>query len=219
MSDAECNVMDSYKPFCSEVGVYSRGGTLRMVQCIRDTCSFQSIACRSMLEWYECSDTGEVRLIQAIFEVPVQVPLVKIDIEVNGQRHTVLCGLVDHLLNGMTLLFGNDYNYLFPLTVAVITRGQTKRFEHRPTGVNDDTVHEGTGIHVNGDGVQTVHDETRDDIQSNSSTELMVSGDARRNERRLQAINDVCVSGPEVCVSMSVGSDDRWRFSRWRFGV
>src|SRR6218665_640555 len=48
MSEAECNALDSYKQFCSEVGIYSRGGTLRTVQCVRDSCSFQSLACRSM---------------------------------------------------------------------------------------------------------------------------------------------------------------------------
>ena len=53
----------------------------------------------------------------------------------------MLCGLVDHLLNGITL-FGNDYEYLCLLTVAVITRGQSKRMNHRPTGVNDDTVND-----------------------------------------------------------------------------
>src|SRR6218665_3186877 len=44
MSDAECNIINSYKPFCSEVGVFSRGGTLRTAQCLRNLCSFQSLA-------------------------------------------------------------------------------------------------------------------------------------------------------------------------------
>ena len=98
--------------------------------------------------------------------------------------------------------------------MSVITRGQAKRLEHRPT------VHDDTGVHVNGDEtrddteVNLVNDvglQTHTNTRSDSSTELMVSGDARRNGRRLQAINDVCVSVPEVCVSTSVRSDDNTR--------
>lgn|SRR6218665_2294319 len=60
MSSVECNVLDSSKQFCYEVEVNSKGGTLRKVQTIRDSCSFQTLACRLMLEWYEYSDTKEV---------------------------------------------------------------------------------------------------------------------------------------------------------------
>lgn len=61
-----------------------------------------------------------------MFGDPVQVSSVKVDVEVNGQRETLLCGLVDRLLNGITLLVGNYYDHLFPLNVAVVTRGQAK---------------------------------------------------------------------------------------------
>src|SRR6218665_3968000 len=51
--------------------------------------------------------------------------------------------------------------------------------------------------------------QTHANTQSDSSTEVMVSGEARRNGSRRQAINDVCVNEPDVRVSsMSVGSDD-----------
>lgn len=91
------------------------------------------------------------------------------------------------------------YDSLFPLTVAVITKGQAMRVEQRPTGVNDDTVNDDTGVHVD---VNRVHDETlgntevkvrknaANDIQthtnkqSDRSNKLTVGGEARRNESR-----------------------------------
>src|SRR6218665_147942 len=48
-----CKLHDNYKPFCSEVGVFSRGGTIRKIKVFRDTSSRQSLVCENMLQWYE----------------------------------------------------------------------------------------------------------------------------------------------------------------------
>jgi len=65
---------ESYKPYCTKVGIVSRGGTCREVQILRDSGALQSIVCSSMVEWFEYVDTKEVRLIQGNFGVPVQIP-------------------------------------------------------------------------------------------------------------------------------------------------
>jgi len=67
----------SYKPFCTKVGIVSRGGTCREVQILRDSRSLQSIVCSSMVEWFEYVDTKEVRRIQGLFGAPVRIPLVR----------------------------------------------------------------------------------------------------------------------------------------------
>ena len=41
---------ESYKPFCSKVGIVSRGGTCREVQILCDSGALQSILCSSMVE-------------------------------------------------------------------------------------------------------------------------------------------------------------------------
>ena len=73
-----------------------------------DSGSLRSIVCRSMLEWFEYVDTKEVRLIQGIVGSLVQITLVEIEVEVHGKCETPLCGLVEHLFLGATLLVGND---------------------------------------------------------------------------------------------------------------
>src|SRR6218665_1320450 len=81
------------------------------------------------VQWWNCFEyveTKEVWLIQGIFGAPVQIPLVKVEVDVAGRRDKLLRGLVECLLPGATMLIDNDYSKLFPLAVNVVTRARAR---------------------------------------------------------------------------------------------
>lgn len=123
-----------------------------------------------------------------------------------------LCGLMDQLLNGITLLIGNDYDRLFPLMIADVTGGHAKRNICRlsVTVVNDDVtgVNDNTLVNDEADVQVNLADDRQEqtNTQNNGVNDLLVCSYARQNESRTKAINDACVSAPDVCVNTSVGS-------------
>ena len=109
LSEVSFRLNESYEPFCSKVGIVSIGGTCREVQIIRDSVALQSIMCSSMVEWFEYVDTKEVRLIQEIFGAPVQIPLVKVEVDIAGRREKCLCVIVESLLPEVTRPIVREY--------------------------------------------------------------------------------------------------------------
>src|SRR6218665_157160 len=70
-------------------------------------------------------DTSEHRLIQEIFGIPKEIPLVEVDFQNDKLQGKILCGLVDSLPYGVDLLVGNDLEGIMPLAVTVVTRAGT----------------------------------------------------------------------------------------------
>ena len=108
------------------MGIVSIGRTCREVQILRDSGVLQSIMCSSIFEWFQYVDTKEVRLIQGLFGAPVKIPLVKVEVDIAGRREKFVCGMVERLLSGVTMLIGNDYSELFPLSVSAVTRARLR---------------------------------------------------------------------------------------------
>jgi len=49
-----------------------------------------------------------------------------VEVDIAGRREKLLCGMVERLLPGVTMLIGNDYSELFPLSVNVVTRARAR---------------------------------------------------------------------------------------------
>src|SRR6218665_616985 len=123
MHGNECTVQDNYKAFCVYANVHSLGNDQRSICLLRDSGASRSVASQGQLHQGEYIHTGEVRLIQGIVGQPVSVPLVEILIELNGRKQWILCGLVPSLPQDISVIIGNDYSNLLPVSVGVITRG------------------------------------------------------------------------------------------------
>src|SRR6218665_3666158 len=134
-----------------------------------------------MVGWFEYVDTKEVRLIQGIFGAPVRIPLVKVEVDIAGRREKLLCGMVERLLPGVSILIGNDYSELFPLSLNVATRA-------RMNGCDSDVVHS-----------EVASQHTDEDRQSSVINDCAVSSEVRRamdnsNESTHVSNNDVGVA-------------------------
>src|SRR6218665_649877 len=121
--DNELAVQDNYKAFCVKADVLSLGRAQRTILLLRDSGASRSAASRGQLHQGEYIHTGKVCLIQGVVGLPVSVPLVEILIELNGRKQWILCGLVSSLPQDISVIIGNDYPNLLPVSVVVITRG------------------------------------------------------------------------------------------------
>jgi len=123
----ECTVQNNDKAFCVYANVHSLGNDQRSICLLRDSGASRSVASQGQLHQGEYIHTGEVRLIQGIVGQPVSVPLVEILIELNGRKQWILCGLVPSLPQDISVIIGNDYSNLLPVSVGVITRGMARK--------------------------------------------------------------------------------------------
>src|SRR6218665_3023547 len=123
----ELAVHDNYKAFCVKANVLSLGRVQRTILLLRDCGASRSVASQGQLHQGEYIHTGEVRLIQGVVGQPVSVPLVEILIELNGRKQWILCGLVQSLPQDISVIIGNDYSNLLPVSIGVITRGMAKK--------------------------------------------------------------------------------------------
>src|SRR6218665_1798435 len=126
MHTDECTVHDNYKAFCVNANVHSLGNDQRSICLLRDSGASRSVASQGQLHQGEYIHTGEVRLIQGVVGQAVSVPLVEILIELNGRKQWILCGLVSSLPQDISVIIGNDYSNLLPVSVGVITRGMAR---------------------------------------------------------------------------------------------
>src|SRR6218665_4016527 len=118
-------VHDSYTPSCATVIYRTNNGERRDIVYLRDSGSLQTLASKQCFSEGDYVDTSEHRLIQGIFGIPTEIPLVEIDFQNEKLQRKILCGLVDSLPYGVDLLVGNDLPGIMPLTVPVITRAGT----------------------------------------------------------------------------------------------
>src|SRR6218665_2575751 len=123
----ECTVHDNYKAFCVNANVHSLGNDQRTILLLRDRGASRSVASRGQLHQGEYIHTRKVCLIQGVVGLPVSVPLVDILIELNGRKQWILCGLVSSLPQDISVIIGNDYSNLLPVSVGVITRGMARK--------------------------------------------------------------------------------------------
>src|SRR6218665_3253076 len=127
MHENECTVQDNYKAFCVYANVHSLGNDQRLICLLRDSGASRSVASQGQLHQGEYIHTGEVRLIQGVVGQAVSVPLVEILIELNGRKQWILCGLVPSLPQDISVIIGNDYSNLLPVSVGVVTRGMVRK--------------------------------------------------------------------------------------------
>src|SRR6218665_3077271 len=123
----ECTVQNNDKAFFVYANVHSLGNDQRSICLLRDSGASRSVASQGQLHQGEYIHTGEVRLIQGIVGQPVSVPLVEILIELTGRKQWILCGLVPSLPQDISVIIGNDYSNLLPVSVGVITRGMARK--------------------------------------------------------------------------------------------
>src|SRR6218665_3155709 len=84
-------VHDSYTPYCATAACYTINGERRA----RDSGSLQTLASKQCFSEGNYVDTSEHRLIQGIFGIPTEIPLVEIDFQNDRLQGKILCGLVD----------------------------------------------------------------------------------------------------------------------------
>ena len=118
---------DSYTPYCATAIYRTNNGEQRDIVYLRDSGSLQTLASRQCFSEDDYVDTSENRLIQGIFGIPTEIPLVEIDFQNEKLQGKILCGLVDSLPYGVDLLVGNDLEGIMPLTVTVVTRAVLTR--------------------------------------------------------------------------------------------
>lgn len=97
-----------FKPFCIEGFVVSPDGSKSAVRILRDTGALQSLLKRSSVPAELIGVTGDVRWIRGDGSSPIEVPLVEINFSSEVLDGPVLCGLIDHLPDGVDFLLDND---------------------------------------------------------------------------------------------------------------
>ena len=105
------------------------------------------------------------------------------EVDIAGRREKLLCGMVERLLPGVSILIDNDYSELFPLSLNVATRARA-----RMNGCDSDVVHS-----------EVASQHTDEDRQSSVINDCAVSSEVRRamdnsNESTHVSNNDVSVA-------------------------
>jgi len=105
--NTENNIHQLLKPYCNPANIVSSDGSVRQIQTLRDTGAMQSL----LKDTHNTEDnviTNKTTLLKGITTQTQRVPLVQVHLRTAFINETVLCGLVNELVNGIDFLIGND---------------------------------------------------------------------------------------------------------------
>src|SRR6218665_44985 len=187
-------VHDSYAPYCDSATLFTNKGVRRDIVYLRDSSSLQTLASRETLSGQDYVDTAEHRLIQDIFGIPTEIPLVEIDFQNDKVQGKILCGLVDSLSDGVDILVDNDLPGIMPFTVSVVTLAgtDTTNIQNvvRPGNTNVMSANDVADVQTDNDHVTDEDDLVDWDIESETNN-VAVTNRSAHSEQDEDLVSDL----------------------------